>query len=158
MKKIFLSLVVFCSVNLCFGQSSLISYDDITYLLHNNINKADTFFMSKGFTMVKKDVKKKTRKYGLSLPGHTYINIDLRTDGKRLFIDMETNEPQQYNLIYNSISQYINKEGNIADVQSFTVKDLGNIYITINDTMPYDPLKRLYDIHIISDKGITAYN
>lgn len=45
-----------------------------------------------------------------------------------------------------------------TDVQTYTVKNLGTIYITVNDTVPYNPLKREYDIHIVSDKHITTYN
>jgi hypothetical protein len=45
-----------------------------------------------------------------------------------------------------------------ADVQTYTVKELGNNYITINDTMPYDPMRMDYDIQVVGDKHITAYN
>ena len=64
----------------------------------------------------------------------------------------------QYNLINNSISQYINKSSSTPEVQTYTVKDLCSIYITVNDTMPYDPLKRDYDMQIVADKNVTAYN
>ncbi|MDB5130982.1 MAG: hypothetical protein JWR02_731 [Mucilaginibacter sp.] len=143
---------------ICFGQKSLISYDDIKYLLHNNLGHADTFLMAKGYILVKKDLKNKNRSYALTLQGGTHNNIGVRSDGKRLFIEIETNEVDQYNMIRESIAQYINKDAMVADVQSFTVKDLGNIYITINDTVPYDPLRKDYDIQIVSDKHITAYN
>lgn len=141
----------------CFGQKSLISYDDIKYLLHNDLGHADTFLMAKGYILVKKDLKNKNRSYALTLRGGTHNNIGVRSNGKRLFIEIETNEVGQYNMIRESIAQYINKDAMVADVQSFTVKDLGNIYITINDTVPYDPLRKDYDIQIVSDKHITAY-
>ncbi len=82
----------------------------------------------------------------------------MRSDGKRLFIEIETNELNQYGLIRESIAQYLIKDSMVVDVQSYSVKDLGNIYITVNDTVPYDPLRKDYDIQIVSDKHITAYN
>ncbi len=142
----------------CFGQKSLISYDDIKYILHNDLNHADTFLVAKGYTLIKKDNNNKNRRYTLTLRGGTHNTIGVRSDGKRLFIEIETNEVDQYNMIRESIAQYISKDAMVADVQSFTVKELGNIYITINDTVPYDPLKKDYDIQIVSDKHITAYN
>ena len=157
MKQILLTMLLFCAVQVCFAQKNLVSYEDLDYILHNNINKADTFFTAKGYTLIKKDIKKNTRKYALNAGG-TYGNINLRTDGKRLYVEIETNDIEQYNLIYNSISQYVNKESSANDMQAFNVKGLGNIYIMVTDTTPYDPLKRNYDIQIVSDKSITAYN
>lgn len=141
----------------CFGQKSLISYDDIKYLLHNDLGHADTFLVAKGYILAKKDIKNKNRSYSLTLRGGTHNNIGVRSDGKRLFVEIETNEVDQYNMIRESIAQYINKDAMVADVQSYTVKELGNIYITINDTVPYDPLRKDYDIQIIPDRHITAY-
>jgi hypothetical protein len=158
MKQILLTAIIFCSSIACFAQSNLVSYDDLNYLLHNNINKADTFFTSKGYALAEKNLKKNTRKYTLAIPGGTYSNINVRTDGKRLFLEIETNELQQYNLIYNSIADYLNKTSSTADVQAYTVKDLGSIYVMVNDAVPYNPLRRVYDIQIVSDKAITAYN
>ncbi|RWY54201.1 hypothetical protein [Mucilaginibacter gilvus] len=158
MKKILLTAFILCSTIACFAQSSLISYDDLSYLLHNNITKADTFFTSKGYTLAEKNIKKNTRKYTLAIQGGTYNNVNVRIDGKRLFLEIETNELQQYNLIYNSIADYLNKATSTADVQAYIVKDLGSIYIMVNDTPPYNPLRRNYDIQIVSDKAITAYN
>jgi predicted house-cleaning NTP pyrophosphatase (Maf/HAM1 superfamily) len=140
------------------SQRSLVSYDDIKYLLHNNIHQADTFLSAKGYIITKKDNDTKNRKYSLALQGGTHNTISLRVDGKRLFIEIETNEFNQYNLLRESISQYLIKDSMAADVQTYAVKDLGNIYITVNDSMPYDPLKKDYDIHIVGDKNITAYN
>lgn len=152
------SIILFISAITCFGQSKLISYDDLSYLLHNNINKADTFFSAKGYELADKNMNKKTRKYALKIPGGTYANFNLRSDGRRIFIEIETNEPEQYNLIYNSISQYVNKQTSTAEVQYFAVKDLGNIYIMSTESVPYNPLRRDYTIQVVSDKSITTYN
>jgi hypothetical protein len=158
MKKLLLSTLLFCFTSACFAQTNLISYDDLSYLLHNNINKADTFFTAKGYTLTKKDEKKNLRKYDLKIPGGTYVSNNVRVDGRRMYIEMQTNELAQYNMIYNSISQYVNKESNTPDVQTFVVKDLGTIYIMVNDTEPYNPTRREYTIRLVADKGITAYN
>lgn len=158
MKRSIISAVALFFCFTCSAQSNLVSYDDLSYLLHNNINRADTFFTSKGYTLAEKNLKKNTRKYTLAIPGGTYNNINLRVDGRRLFIEIETNELQQYNLIYNSIADYLNKTTSTADVQAYTVKDLGSIYVMVNDAVPYNPLRRVYDIQIVSDKAITAYN
>ena len=141
-----------------FSQKSLVSHEDIKFLLNNNIHQADTFLVAKGYVITKKDNNTKNRNYALTLPGGTHNNISLRVDGKRLFIEIETNELNQYNLIRESISQYLLKDSMAADVQSYAVKELGNIYITVNDTMPYDPMRKDYDIQVVGDKHITAYN
>jgi len=156
--KYLLSVVFILTAFPGFAQKSLISYEDITYLLENNIHKADTFLMTKGYIINKKDNDTKNHKFTVTLPGGTYNNISLRADGKRLFIEIETNELNQYNLIRESISQYQVKDGMVADIQTYSVKGLGSIYISVNDSVPYDPLKRDYDIHIVGDKHITAYN
>ena len=140
------------------AQKILISYDDVKYLLNNNLNQADTFLQAKGYILSKRDNKNKTRAYSITLKQGTHTEIQMRADGKRLFIEIATNVVDQYNLIRESISQYINKYSTAADVQSYTVKDLGDVYITVNDTVPYDVLRKDYDIHIVSDKRITAYN
>jgi predicted house-cleaning NTP pyrophosphatase (Maf/HAM1 superfamily) len=158
MRKLWFTLAFICCTFFANAQKNLISYDDIKYLLHNNITQADTFLLAKGYIIAKQDNKNKTRKYTLTLKGNTHNEISIRSDGKRLFIEIETNEIAQYDLIRESIAQYINKDGVAADVQSYTVKDLGNIYITISDTIPYDVMRKDYDIQIVSDKHITAYN
>jgi hypothetical protein len=158
MKKLLLSTLLFCFASASFAQTSLISYEDLSYLLHNNINKADTFFAAKGYTLGKKDEKKNLRKYDLKIPGGTYVSNNVRVDGRRMYIEMETNELAQYNMIYNSISQYVNKESTTPDVQTFVVKDLGTIYIMVNDVVPYNPTRREYTIRLVADKNITAYN
>ncbi|ASU34522.1 hypothetical protein MuYL_2635 [Mucilaginibacter xinganensis] len=141
-----------------FSQKGLISYEDIKYLLNNNIHYADTFLVAKGYTITKKDNGTKNRKYNIIMQGGTQNTISLRADGKRLFIEIETNEVNQYNLVRESVSQYLIKDGMVADIQSYAVKELGNIYISITDTVPYDALKKDYDIQIVGDKHITAYN
>jgi hypothetical protein len=158
MKKLLLSALLLFTVSLCFGQKNLVSYDDLGYLLRNNINKADTFFTAKGYSLIIKDIKKRTRIYKLTIPGGTYASFNLRNDGRRMYVEIETNELEQYNLIYNSIAQYVNKESTTNDVQVFVVKDLGTIYIMVNDTTPYNPLRRTYTMQVVSDKSITAYN
>jgi hypothetical protein len=157
MKKLLLMICFTGSVTLCFGQKQLLSYDDLKFLLINNLEKADTFMMAKGYVIAGKNNNTKNRSYK-SEAGSNHIEVDIRLDGKRLFIEIQTNELEQYDLIHNSIAQYVTKDSASADVQIYAVKDLGTIYITVNDTAPYDPLKREYDIHIVSDKRITAYN
>ena len=61
MKQLLLTALLFCFASTGFAQTNLISYDDLSYLLHNNINKADTFFTAKGHTLIKKDEKKNLR-------------------------------------------------------------------------------------------------
>ena len=158
MKHLLPAMLLISCTTFCFGQKNLISYEDIKYLLHNNLHQADTFLVAKGYAVTKKDNNNKNRRYAAAWPGGTNSNISLRSDGKRLFIEIETNELAQYNLIRESVSQFINKDTMVADVQSYTVKDLGSIYITVTDTVPYDPLKKDYDITIVPDKHVTAYN
>ena len=158
MKKLLFAAVLICCSSLCFGQKNLISYDDIQYLLQTNLNMADTFLVAKGYLIGKKDNKTKNRQYSVTFRDGTYSNLDLRSDGRRLFIEIETNELDQYNLIRESISQYLTKDSQVVDVQIYAVKDLGSIYITISDTTPYNPMKKDYDIHIVGDKSIIAYN
>ena len=157
MKKALFTLLLSCLTCLCLGQKNLISYEDIKFLLHNNLEQSDALLISKGYSTTAKNIKTKNRSYKLSIKGGTFVNLDLRADGKKQFIELETNDLTQYTLINNSISQYINKEGSIGDVQTYFIKDLCSIYITSNDTQPYDPLKRNYLMQIVPDKNITAY-
>ena len=157
MRKLFLLLVFTVCGTLCFGQKNLLSYDDLKYLLTNNLQKTDTFMMAKGYEITVKNNKTNNRTYS-SVSGDSHVDINMRSDGKRLMIEIETNVLSQYDLIHNSIAQYLNKESTTVDVQTYVVKDLGTIYITVTDTSPYDPLKREYDIHVVPDKRITAYN
>lgn len=158
MKSIFLTITFVFSGLFCFAQSNLVSYEDLKYLLHNNIAHADTFFTAKGYALKLKNDKTKNREYYLSIQGGTYVKVHLRADGKKLFMEIETNELSQYNLINNSISQYINKAGSVGDVQTYNVKDLCSIYITVSDTVPYSPIRKDYDMQIVADKNVTAYN
>jgi len=158
MKIFFLTIALIFSGIVCFAQTNLISYEDMKYLLHNNLLHADTFLMAKGYTLKSKNDKTKNREYTLAIPGGTAVNIHLRADGKKLFMEIETNELSQYNLINNSIAQYINKAGSVGDVQTYTIKDLCNIYITVSDTVPYSPGRKDYDMQIVADKNVTAYN
>jgi len=158
MKTTLLTATLIFSSIFCFAQTNLISYEDLKYLLHNNLLQADTFLMAKGYTLKSKNDKTKNREYNLPIKGGTFVSLHLRADGKKLFIDMETNELSQYNLINNSISQYLNKAGSTGDVQTYTIKDLCNIYITVTDMVPYDPIRKDYDMQIVADKNVTAYN
>ena len=158
MKNLLSTLIfVFCATA-GFCQKSLISYDDIKYLLHNNLLRADTFLVAKGYTIAKKDNKNKNRQYSMTTANGTFVNINMRSDGRRLFIELETDEIGQYNLVRESISQYLDKDTMAAGIQSYSVKDLGSIYVTINDTVPYNPIKKDYDMQIVGDKQITAYD
>ncbi len=158
MKKILLSMLLLCITFTGFAQQHLISYEDIRYLLHNNLGKADTFLVAKGYALKDSKPSQKNRKYALSMPQNTQNNIEIRSDGKKIFISLQTNVIEQYNLLLNSISQYKTTNANVGDVQVYQVKELGTIYITINDSAPYDPLKKDYDIQIVPDKNITAAN
>jgi hypothetical protein len=157
MKKPALLILLMLSATICFAQKNLLSYEDLKYLLTNSLPKTDTFMMAKGYQVRIKDTKTNNRIYS-SVSGDSHVDINIRQDGKRLLVEIETNVLSQYDLIHNSIAQYITKDVMTPDVQTYVVKDLGTIYITVTDTTPYDPLKREYDIHVIPDKRITAYN
>jgi hypothetical protein len=157
MKKMVLLVYLVFSSALCFGQKHFLSYDDLKFLLINNLQKTDTFMMAKGYLITAKNDKTNNRTYS-SVSGDSHVDINVRLDGKRLMVEIETNVLSQYDMIHNSIAQYIDKQATSQDVQTYVVKDLGTIYITVTDTTPYDPLKREYDIHVVPDKHITAYN
>ncbi|MES2808963.1 MAG: hypothetical protein V4619_10085 [Bacteroidota bacterium] len=158
MKKIILSILFTGIALIGYGQSNLISYEDIKFLLHNNLGQADTFIVAKGYTTMKKDDKKKTATYKVNISGGTFVSLGIRADGRRIFLELETNDANQYNLINNSISQYLNTEASIGDVQTYTIKNLCNIYITANDSRPYNPLKRTYLMQIVSDKNVHSFD
>ncbi len=158
MKKLLFVILFTCTASLVFGQKHLISYEDIKYLLHNNLQKADTFLVAKGYILAVKNTKTKNREYTLPIKGGTHITVSLRSDGKKLFMELETNAMEQYDLINNSISQYIHAEGTIGDVQTYAIKDFCNIYITVNEAVPYDPMKKDYIMQIVPDKSVTAYD
>jgi len=157
MKKPALLILFLLSATWCFAQKNLLSYEDLKYLLTNSLPKTDTFMMAKGYQVKIKNTKNNNRVYS-SVSGDSHVDISVRQDGKRLLVEIETNVLSQYDLIHNSIAQYVDKNSTTADVQTYVVKDLGSIYITVTDTSPYDPLKREYDIHVVPDKRITAYN
>ena len=52
-----------CTGLLCFGQKHLLSYDDLKFLLQNNLQQADTFMMAKGYLITgkKNNIKKPKR-------------------------------------------------------------------------------------------------
>ena len=65
------------------------------------------FWLQKGYVIAKKDDNKKNRLYTMTTQSGTFVNINMRADGKRLFIEVETDEIDQYNLVRESISQYL---------------------------------------------------
>src|ERR1700739_3909764 len=157
MKKLTLLILFMLSGTWCLAQKNLLSYDDLKYLLTNSLPKTDTFMMAKGYQVKVRNTKNGNRVYS-SVSGDSHVDINVRQDGKRLLVEIETNVLSQYDLIHNSIAQYVTKDAMTPDIQTYVVKDLGTIYITVNDTTPYDPMKREYDIHVVPDKRITAYN
>jgi hypothetical protein len=157
MKKLLMGIFFTCTTCLCFGQKNLISYEDLKYLLHNNLQDDDAFLAAKGYKAEIND-KAKTREYNMQLQGNTHVTLTIRADGKKQYMEIETDDVTQYNLINNSISQYLNKEGSIGDVQTYWIKNLCNIYITVTDTKPYNPLKKDYVMQIVPDKHVTTYD
>ncbi len=150
-------MVITCSSVIGFAQSNLISFEDIKYLLHNELDQADTFLVAKGYMVKSRNIKKKYSEYTMPIKGGTFVNVNLRADGKRMFIDLETTELGQYDLINNTIEQFPNKSSVIAgDIQTYTIKGVCTVYITINDVMPYNPLRKDYDIQFVADKNVTA--
>lgn len=158
MKTIIFLLSFFCLASAGYAQKQLLSYEDMKYLIENNLQKADTFLVSKGYKIEKISKKNNTRKYFANLQGGTKSNLELRADGKRIYLEIDTDDIAQYNMIHNSIAQFLIKNGEVADIQTYVVKDLGTIYISINDTMPYNPVRKDYDIHLVTEKNITSYN
>ena len=158
MKKYPLLILLIFPAMAGFAQKQLLSYDDLKFLLHNNLRQADTFMMAKGYAITVQNIMTNNRNYDADLPGGTHTSVNIRLDGKRLFIEIETNVLEQYDLIHNSIAQYVRKDAQVGDVQTYSVKELGEIYIAINDAMPFDALKKNYDIHIVADKNLTVYN
>lgn len=128
------------------------------YLVENNLDKGGEFLQSKGYTLSKKNEKKKTQIYKVSFKGSTESEITMRADGRKIFLEIETNNISQYTMIYNSISPYLVSSGSGLESQVFNVKGLGTIYILSRDGVPYGPLNKYYDIHLTADKGITSLN
>lgn len=158
MKKLISTLIISCLWCICLAQKSLISCEDIKFLLHNNLQQADTFLMAKGYTLKLKNAKTGNREYTMAIKGGTHINIAMRSDGKKIFMELETTAMEQYDLIKNSVSQFIYKESMVSDMQVLEIKGICNIYITATDSRPYDPLKQDYIMQIIPDKSVTAFD
>ncbi|MBS1531052.1 MAG: hypothetical protein JSU01_12140 [Bacteroidetes bacterium] len=157
MKKLTLFILLLLPGTFSFAQKNLLSYGDLKYIVTNSLPRTDTFMMAKGYQVKVENTKNNNRVYS-SESGDSHVDINVGQDGKRLLIEIETNVLSQYDLIHNSITQYITKDAMTPDVQTYVVKDLGTIYITVTDTSPYDPLKREYDIHVVPDKQIMAYD
>ncbi|MDT3401424.1 hypothetical protein QE417_000496 [Mucilaginibacter terrae] len=157
MKKILLAFTLCISSLLCQAQQNLLSYDDFVFLINNNLQKADDFMQSKGYSKVKTK-KAGNLKYHMALSGSSSTDVEIRADGRRLYIYIATDELQQLNLVNNSIEPFLLSKEDNSGVTNYKVKDLGNIYVMITDKVPYNPIKKDYDIRIVSDKQITAYN
>lgn len=156
MKKLFLLAALCCITVLSYAQQKFLSYEDIVYLETNNLHKIDDFMQSKGYTAIKTKTQENL-KFMLKTGGNT-SEIEIRTDGRRVYIYIATDEIQQLTLLNNSIQPYLQGTEEESGITIYKVKDLGSIYITSNDKVPYSPIKRDYDIRIVSDKNITAYN
>jgi hypothetical protein len=158
MKTLILFMSFFCASFISYAQKQIISYEDLKYLLENNLGKADTFLTAKGYTLIKLNKKTNNRTYLVSMTDGTKSAISLRSDGKRNYVEIDTDDISQFNMIHNSVEQFLITNGNFADVQTYEVKDLGTIYISINDTLPYSPIRKDYDLHLVANKNITSYN
>jgi hypothetical protein len=158
MKTLLLFMSFFCIASVSYSQKQILSYEDLKYLIENNLGKADTFLVAKGYTIQKANLKKGTRTYAANMQGGTKSEVEVRADGRKIFVEIQTDDISQYNMIHNSIAQFLIKDAVVSDVQTYNVKDLGNIYITITDTVPFNPIRKDYDIHLVADKHITSYN
>jgi len=156
MKKVFLLAVLSFVTALSYAQQKFLSYEDLLYLETNNLQKANNFMQSKGYSPLKSK-RQGNLKFTLQSAGNT-SEVEIRSDGKRVYIYITTDEIQQFNLLYNSIQPYLESMEENSGITIYKVKDLGVIYATSNDKVPYSPVKRDYDISIVSDKNITAYN
>lgn len=158
MKKILITAVFLCLTYAGFAQGKLISYEEIQYLLHNNINRDDSLLLAKGYTQTEKNEKKKTRLYTLNTPRGTFIRLNMRADGRRMFLELETNDIQQHDVIISSITQYPHKTEEMGDMLVYIIKDLASVYITSTDMKPYDPMKKNYLMQIAPEKNVMAYD
>ena len=157
MKKAILLITIICTSMASFAQSKLLSYEDVKFLIRNDLNQADTFLLAKGYTIKSKNVKKKFSEYTMPREGRTFINVNLRMDGRRMFMEIETTDVTQYNLIYNSILQYPHKSSMTgADIETYAIKDLFTAYIIVNEVVPYSPIIKNYSIQIVPDKNAVA--
>jgi tRNA threonylcarbamoyladenosine modification (KEOPS) complex Pcc1 subunit len=158
MKTLILFLSFFCLATVSYAQRQILSYEDLKYLIENNLGKADTFLVAKGYTIKEMNKKKNTRKYAASMQGGTVSEVELRADGRKIFVEIQTDDISQYNMIHNSIAQFVVTSASTQDIQTYNVKELGSIYISIADKQPYSPIRKDYDIHLVADKNITSYN
>ena len=158
MKKILITAIFSCLTYVGFAQGKLISYEEIQFMLHNNINRDDSLLLGKGYTQKSKNEKKRTREYTLATNRGTYINLTLRADGRRLFMELATNDIQQHDVLMSSIGQYPHKTETMGDMEIYILKDLGSIYITQTENVPYDPMKKNYLIQIAPEKNVMAYD
>lgn len=139
------------------AQQKLLAYDDFVYIINNNLQKSNDFMISKGYTAVKTK-KQGNQKYHLDLPDNSTSDVEIRMDGRRIYIYIATDELQQLNLVNNSIAPYLISREDISGITNYRVRDLGNVYEQIIDKVPFNPIKKDYDIRIVSDKNITTYN
>lgn len=139
------------------AQQKLLAYDDFVYIINNNLQKSDEFMLSKGYTKVKTK-KQGNQKYHLDLPGSSTSDVEIRMDGRRIYIYIATDELQQLNMVNNSIAPFLLSTEDISGITNYRIKDLGNVYEQIIDKVPFNPIKKDYDIRIVSDKNITTYN
>ncbi|MES2277467.1 MAG: hypothetical protein V4592_15695 [Bacteroidota bacterium] len=158
MKTLILFMSFFCVTSISYAQKQLISYEDLKYLLENNLGKADTFLTAKGYSIVKINKKNNNRRYVTSMSDGTKSAVELRQDGKRISVEIITDDISQFNMIHNSISSFLLANTSYNDIQAYDVKDLGMIYISVNDTVPYSPIRKDYAIHLVAQKGITSLN
>jgi len=158
MKKALLSLLLSAFAYTGFAQGKLISYEEIQFMMHNNINRDDSLLLGKGYTQKAKNEKKRTREYTLATNRGTFINLSLRADGRRLFMELSTNDIQQHDVLMSSITQYPYKKENMGDMDLYILKDLATIYVTQTENVPYDPMKKNYLIQIVPDKNVMAFD
>ncbi len=156
-KNFLITLILSCVAYVGFAQGKLISYEEVNLMLHNNINRNDSLLLAKGYTQKAKNEKKKTREYTFDTNRGTFVNVALRADGRRMFIELETNDNQQFDVLISSIKQYPYKRDDVGDIEVYVLKDLGSIYITSNDNNP-NPLKKYHLIQIAPDKNVMAYD
>ncbi|MFD1255500.1 hypothetical protein ACFQ3S_01720 [Mucilaginibacter terrae] len=156
MKKILL-VIAFCGLSFpSRAQQKFLSYEDIVYIETNNLQKTADFMLTKGYTALKTK-KADNLKYKLTNDGNT-SEVEIRLDGRRIYVYIATDEIMQVNLITNSIAPFLISKEDISGVINYKVKDLGNIYMMVSDKTPYSPIKKDYDIRIVSEKNITTYN
>jgi hypothetical protein len=158
MKKILITAFISCLTYTGFAQGKLISYEEINFMLHNNINRDDSLLLGKGYTQKSKNEKKRTREYTLATNRGTFINLILRADGRRLFMELSTNDIQQHDVLMSSIGQYPHKTETMGDMDVYVIKDLCSIYVTQTENVPYDPMKKNYLMQIAPEKNVMAFD